>query len=45
MEKDDDIIALLSVFDGIRKQIVLQDTYKITFFCELDLFTLHNCSV
>ena len=31
MEKDDDIIALLSVFDGVRKQIVLPDTYKITF--------------
>ena len=32
MEKDDDIIALLSVFEGIRNQIVLPDTYKITFF-------------
>ena len=35
MKKDDDIIALLSVFEGVRKQLVLPDTYKITFFVKL----------
>ena len=27
----------LSVFDGVRKQIVLPDIFKITFFCEMGL--------
>ena len=51
MEKDDDIIALLSVFDAVRKQIVLPDTYKITFFvkwiclhCIIAVFKLHSQS-
>ena len=32
----------LSVFDGVTKQKVLPDIY---FFCEMGLFTLHNCCV
>ena len=35
----------LSVFDGVTKQIVLPDSYKVSFFCEMGLFTLHNCCV
>ena len=35
----------LSVFDGVTKQIVLPDSYKVSFFCEMGLFTLHNCTV
>ena len=35
----------LSVFDRITKQIILPDTSKITFFCEMGLFTLHKCCV
>ena len=34
MEYEDDIKAL-SVFDGVTKQIVLPDIYKITFFVKL----------
>ena len=35
-----DIIAILKCSWW---QIVLQDTYKITFFYEMGLFTMHNC--
>ena len=35
----------LSVFDGVSKQMVLPDTYKNYFFCEMGLFTLLNCCV
>ena len=32
MEQEEDIIAILKVFDGFTKQIVLSDTYKINYF-------------
>jgi len=41
-EKEDDIITILTVFECVRKQIVLPDTYKLL-FCEMGLF--HNCCV
>ena len=34
-----------SVVSGVTKQIVLPETYKISFFCEMGLFTLHNYCV
>ena len=30
MEEEDDIVAILTVFDVVTKQIVLRDTYEIT---------------
>ena len=46
MEWQDDIIAILSVFDGITTQIVLLDTYNITYFvkcshCTIAVFQIH----
>ena len=39
MEKEDDIITILSVFEGVRKQIVLSDTYKFTFLWNESVYT------
>ena len=35
----------LSVFNGVTKHMILPNTYEITFFCEMGLFTLHSCCV
>ena len=47
MEYEDDIIAILK-FEGVTKQMVLPDTYKITYFvkwfflhCTIAVFRLH----
>ena len=48
MEWQDDIIAILSEIDGITRQIVLLDTYNITYFvkwvcshCTIAVFQIH----